>query len=372
MLLSNSLAAAQSGELIRVAQQLERGEPEERVRAVATLASVGTEAAAVLPALVAALGDPVEEVRLGSLAALANVGSQAVPSLLEVLQREPVTEVERIRLREAGVALSLRQLEATGPLARALRRSNGQAGEGLLRAAGRMGSGGRQMVPSLVLHVEIAPKKSRLLAIRSLASLSSHAEGALPVLVDALRSEDAETRLAAAEALAEIGVPSDSALTGLADLLRHSTRRVDRQRAAKALETLASRPAPRQTIREIGLVLSVHRVLFAFLLIVSALWAFLVSARSRSRKWRFLRRFLSQAVLPFAAFFFVGYYLGSVDWIVAVLSPEAIRLAGLGGSILIIGWSALLASADGILMGRSQAGQGDESRRIQRSENRGA
>jgi HEAT repeat protein len=174
---------------------------EDRSLAAITLSQLGADAQAAIPALVIALEDQDEYVRKFAAAALGEIGNEALPPLLDTLQSQT-------------------------PTTRDL-------------AAAAMGDMGTAAVPGLVELINVDDPETRLPTMMALAQIGPDALPALPALVKALEDKDPDIRNQAAITLGRMGPQAHSAISALAKALNDSQPTV-RSSAAAALESIGA------------------------------------------------------------------------------------------------------------------------------------
>ena len=163
-----------------------------------------------LPALISALGDQDEVVRLNAAYGLGTIGAPAVPGLIETW-------------REAS--------KDTG--------SPGSETESFRHATYALSAIGEPAVPALINALQDENESIRASAAYALGDIGDSAQDAAPLLTQALRDESAWVRRHAAEALGLIGQPAQNTVPGLIGLL-HDEHYWIRDNAARALARLGS------------------------------------------------------------------------------------------------------------------------------------
>ena len=205
-----------------------------KVRHAATyaLGAVGPEASAAIPVLIRRLKDEDPGVRASAASSLSGIGAPALPTLMDLLAREPGAEREaaaKVLLRFYGSRgwagqprLSLAQDDASGARARAIEKL------GALRPA-----------DDVVLKVLLGSLKDpaaevRLTALRALDPESLKPATLLPALVGCLRDESPAVRECSARMLGNLGVPTPLAVV----LLKRLAEDPEEPARAAALEAL--------------------------------------------------------------------------------------------------------------------------------------
>ena len=283
-----ALGRSQSGARSAVAalrNGLRDPEPAVVVEAARALGRIGRPAAEALPELLARLGDDREDVRAEAARAAWSVGltrdqgpalaanmespdeyvrhfavwaagqigaagAEAVPALLEMLEREEG--------HAAGpAALSLRRLAAMDgglvrSLAAPLREADRDRRARAARNLGKLGPAAAPAVDDLVRVLEDPEENVRAEAVIALGRIASAA--AVPALVDRLRRDNGWVREEAARALGRIGPSARAAVPDLMHALRRDDPPVRRQ-AARALGRLGSEaalaiPALKEALRD--------------------------------------------------------------------------------------------------------------------------
>lgn len=229
-----------AGALSAALTQLTDADPQQRVLAADLIGTHGPAASAHIDALISALHDEYEPVRLNAAYALGLIGDAALTALGEALEDED----EGCRLAAAY------GLSAVGPaagphLAQACRSTAGAARALAAFAAGEIGARvdatTAQAVAGLASDDELA---ARCNAAEALGTMSAHADTAVPALSRLLTDEDGQTRFNAAYSLARHGDRSEPALELLAQALTDENRYV-RNHSAEALQQIGTPAAMR-------------------------------------------------------------------------------------------------------------------------------
>jgi HEAT repeat protein len=189
-----------AGESVSVlVKSLKHSKSAVRRSAATALKNLGPEAQGALASLTQALNDADAETALAVTQALGQIGSPAVPALLEALSKSH----KQVR-REAARAL------------------------GRLRAAAA--------VPALTKALDDADMKVRMAAAQALGSMGPEAREAVPGLIQALKNTNLIFCRLAAQALSCIG---PAALPGLLELMGQTNDRYVHREASWALRRLA-------------------------------------------------------------------------------------------------------------------------------------
>ncbi|HXK09197.1 MAG TPA: HEAT repeat domain-containing protein [Vicinamibacteria bacterium] len=189
-----------------------------RLAAADALGAMGAEARGAVDALFAALGDPSEAVRHAAARALSRIGPRAA-------------DRERLASR----------LTSPDPYVLAF----------AAWSLGNLGDEARDAVPDLTRA--LARDETNAVVAAALARIGHAAAGAVPVLVEGLRSDNADRRWRAARTLGRIGPPAAEAVPALTAALADPLATV-RQHAARALGRVgpAARPAAAALQRATG------------------------------------------------------------------------------------------------------------------------
>ena len=200
-----------------------------------------------LPALIAALGDKDEVVRLNAAYELGTVGAPAVPTLIETWRKaseDPENESsQHATFALSGIGgwsspqLSWLQTHATyalsaigGPavpaLVEALDSDNESIRANAAYALGDIGGAAQDAVPSLTQALQDESAWVRRHAIEALGLIGQPTPNTVPALIDLLCDEHYWIRDNAARALARLGPAAEAAIPALIDTLNDENRYV--------------------------------------------------------------------------------------------------------------------------------------------------
>ena len=213
--------AEASGQIEQLIESLQ-GTLEQRLAATDALGALGGKAAPALDALLGALGDEAEPVRLNAAYALGAVGAAAVDPLMAAL------DDEREHVREhAAYALGAVGEEAVDALVAALSDERAHVRGFAAYALGDMGprAGAAAATALCELHDDPDTWVRRNVA-EALGTIELHSEGAVPALAALLADEDEQVRFNAAYALAHFGPGAAAATEALAEALNDENRYV--------------------------------------------------------------------------------------------------------------------------------------------------
>lgn len=215
---------------------LKDGKPEVRERAARALGRMGSDAASALPALLAATRAAGGAQAFAD--ALAQIGPQALPALLDALQKGKPEESAWI----------LRALRGFGPPAIPVLNEALKHPSAAVRAAaaGTLGSMGREAAdainPLFVLTEDASPEVQAA-SLRALVALRADSNRLKPLLQTALASKHADVRKAGAAGTAAFGGAAQLGVNGLLDLLDDDDA-AGRVAAVQALGQLGAQAAP--------------------------------------------------------------------------------------------------------------------------------
>jgi HEAT repeat protein len=231
-----SSSAVRKAAVPKLSALLKDNNPAVRDRAAHALGRVGPGAAAALPSLLAAAraadGSPVYA------DALAQVGPQALPALLEVLQKSKPQDSKWV----------LRILHSFGPpavpvLSEALKSNSPEVRVSAASALAEMGRGASSAATTLFVLTRDANPAAQAAAFRALVAIHADSERLKPLLQEALASKDADVRKAGAAGLAAMGGAATLGVDGLLDLLNDENA-AGRLAAVQALGQLGDKAAP--------------------------------------------------------------------------------------------------------------------------------
>ncbi len=210
------------------------------------------------PALVAALGDKSETVRLNAAYTLGKMGQSVVPVLIDAMRKETLASIEETTAKPPD------NLHGTNPTAgyaaQALAAIGSQAVPGLIKALDdedwwvramtvdvltKIGQFAGDAVPVLIERANDKHWWVRRNAIEALGTIESCSSDTTSLLVAALRDEDYRVRRNAALTLAKLGQPADEAIPALVEMLDDENRynRFYAANALRRIDTSAAREA---------------------------------------------------------------------------------------------------------------------------------
>jgi HEAT repeat protein len=174
-----------------------------RARAATDLGLVGWAAKDALPDLRKACSDPDPIVRIRAARAMVLIQEDDL-SPVKVLQKELAHEKPEVRRRAATALGDLNQAakSALPTLVEALRDDDERVRWAAASSISRIGSAAGPAVAALAQALR--DPTIRVMAADALGAAGSQARGAVPLLIDALKSEDADYRWTAAVALSRI------------------------------------------------------------------------------------------------------------------------------------------------------------------------
>lgn len=188
--------------------------PEVRWRAAELLGTHGDRAAAAVPALLEALGDPDPHVQTTIVRALGQIapGDPAVVETMTARLDGPLSlEALGVLRRGGGAATPARQ-----QLLRLLTRADSAAQQAIAaEVLGRMGRSDRAVALALLGVLNHANAAVRLQATEALGRIDHAGDGVIQGLQDRLRDPDPLVRQAAASALGRLGPVARPALPAL-------------------------------------------------------------------------------------------------------------------------------------------------------------
>ena len=229
--------AAQSanGDIAHYIEALGDTDPAVRSHAADKLGMSGEAAEEAVPALIQALRDNYEPVRLNAAYTLGAIGAPAVPKLIESL-----TDENGPTRRTAAYALAAVGAPAVPALSETLAHENDEARVEATYALAQIGSAAEPAVPALIARAKDSKVEVRRYIPEAFGGIGAPAAPAVPVLIDMLADdEDVQVRFEAALALAQIGPASNDAVPVLKTALTDRNRYV-RDNAIHALKRIGS------------------------------------------------------------------------------------------------------------------------------------
>ena len=179
-----------------------------------------------LPALIAALGDKDEVVRLNAAYELGTIGAPAVPALIEIWREASRSGVETESFQHATYALSAIGGPAVPALIDALQDKNESIRASAAYALGDIGTGAQDAVPALTQALRDESAWVRRHATEALGLIGQPTQNTVPALIELLRDEHYWIRDNAARALARLGPAAEEAVPALMDTLNDENRYV--------------------------------------------------------------------------------------------------------------------------------------------------
>jgi HEAT repeats len=150
--------------------------------------------------------------------ALVNIGSPAIPSLIEALKHQD----SNLRWRAASVLgdLGTEAAPAVSALTAALQDQDGQVRLYATLALGNIGTAAKAAVPALMAALQDKEQYVRIYAPSALRKIGVEAKVAVPALTAALKDKNPRVRFNAAYALGAMGCEATSAVPDLIALLK--------------------------------------------------------------------------------------------------------------------------------------------------------
>ena len=179
-----------------------------------------------LPALIKALGDKEEAVRLNAAYELGTVGGAAVPALIEIWQEASRSGVETESFQHTTYALSAIGAPAVPALIDTLQDENESIRASAAYALGDIGNAAQEAVPSLTQALEDESAWVRRHATEALGLIGQPAQDTVSALTGMLHDEHYWIRDNAARALARLGPAAEAAIPTLTDTLNDENRYV--------------------------------------------------------------------------------------------------------------------------------------------------
>jgi HEAT repeat protein len=189
-----------------------------RAKAARGLAKSGTQARSAFGQLMIAVDDEEQAVREAAVQAIAGIGAESVPTLMQFLSHSD-KYVRRNAVWGLG-KLGPAAIPALNVLCTALLDSDPRTASGAAQAIGAMGTAGAKAIPALDTAMRGANVVLCRLASKALSQIGPPA---LPMLLKALRDADPFIRCEAAIALGWMGehaAPAVSALMAVIDSFR--------------------------------------------------------------------------------------------------------------------------------------------------------
>lgn len=182
--------------------------------AAASLPAIDPAGSVAVPALVAALRDPDEYVRLGAIESLGGMGpkaKEAIPPLIASIER--------------GAGFGLAEEPAYDRLS-----------DAEIAALGRIGLASTEVMAVLFHHFKSHPgdASARVVAVRAMGELGPSARAGLPLIDEALHDLQPAVRCEAVEAVGHVSGVSAAAVSQLREALRDADGQV-RSAAARTL-----------------------------------------------------------------------------------------------------------------------------------------
>ncbi|WP_334810266.1 HEAT repeat domain-containing protein [Nostoc sp.] len=152
--------------------------------------------------------------------ALVNIGSPAVPSLIEALKNQDIN----LRWHAASVLgdLGAEAAPAVSALSAALQDEDGQVRLYATLALGNIGTAAKAAVPSLMAALQDKEQFVRIYVPSALRKIGVEAKVAVPVLTAALKDKNPTVRYNSAYALGAMGTEAVSSVSNLIALLNDS------------------------------------------------------------------------------------------------------------------------------------------------------
>ena len=304
------------------------------------LGKIGPEALDALPQLVQTLDDPQEyHTHPGDIAqAIANIGPQAVPYLITVL------ETENFTIRE-GVAKTLGEIGADAEAAiPALIEKLSDKDKRPHIYASALGKIGPKAIPALLSIIEHSNEDAirRMYAVYALGEMGSSAKDTVPELIK--RLDDLTLQIHTIEALGKIGPDAHEAVPHLIAIKDGPKHRYLKKISAEALTKIGTPRALQSTrfFRSKKMLLDLIYSSLAFLIFIPGL-VFIVPVillplslrQSRRSKSRIFRRLLWAPVILWTIY---GIYETCLQlfWLPNVVAPIRLDLLVLGPILFVL------------------------------------
>ena len=211
-----------------------------------------------VPALVEALQDKSETVRLNAAYTLGKMGDSVVPVLIDAMRKETLASIEETTAKPpdnlhgtnptagyAAQALSAIGSQAVPLLIETLNDEDWWVRAMTVDVLTKIGQSAGDAVPALIGRADDEHWWVRRNAIEALGTIQS-CSSTTSLLVEAVRDEDYRVRRNAALTLAKLGQPADEAIPGLVEMLEDENR-YNRFYAANGLRRIDT-PAARDAL----------------------------------------------------------------------------------------------------------------------------
>ncbi len=186
-----------------------------RTSSALVLGEIGNAALPALPALVNALGDSNEQVRLYAATALTKLGNPALKALRKALRAEDKQVRQNVIKALAGFGA-----KAVPAIVEGLKDAEPKVREVAVMSLGKLGDKATSSVPKLAEALFDDEETVRLAVAQGLRSMGKSAAPVVPKLVERLSSEKSnKVSLAIIEALGAVGPSASSAIPSLTPFL---------------------------------------------------------------------------------------------------------------------------------------------------------
>ena len=211
-----------------------------------------------VPALVEALGDKSENVRLNAAYTLGKMGNSVVPMLIDAMRKETLASIEETTAKPpdnlhgtnptagyAAQALSAIGSQAIPMLVETLDDEHWWVRAMAVDVLAKIGQPVGDAVPALMKRANDEHWWVRRNAIEVLGTIGSCRLDTTSLLAESLRDEDYRVRRNAALTLAKLGQPADEAIPALVEMLEDENRynRFYAINALRRIDTSAAREA---------------------------------------------------------------------------------------------------------------------------------
>ncbi len=231
-------ASAGSGDVGASVSALGAAESAVRARGADALGRFGDSAGDAVPALIAALEDPSEPVRLNAAYALGAIGAAAVSGLIGALGSESGS----VR-RMAAYGLAAVGADAVPALGEALGHSESQVRVEAAYSLAQVGASAEAVLPALLAAAGDPCVEVRRYVAEAFGGLGILGAPAVPVLGDMLAGDsDDQVRFESALALAQVGPPAADVVDVLGAVLDDGNRYV-RDNSIQALKRIGTAEA---------------------------------------------------------------------------------------------------------------------------------